>query len=214
MAYIYLIKNNINNKCYIGKTEYSIEKRFREHCTDAYRENTQNRPLYQAIKKYGASNFSIEILEETDKPEEREIYWIKEKNTYGSNGYNATLGGDGKKYIDHEQVIEEYKKIGVIIDVANKLNIHRDTVRNILVANNINIVSSSEIIKEKYAISVDMFDLSNNYIQTFISLNEAARYMVDNNLTGCKLTTIKQHIKEVCSGKRKTAAKFIWKYHY
>ena len=34
MAYIYVIKNDINNKVYIGKTNFSIEKRFKEHLKD------------------------------------------------------------------------------------------------------------------------------------------------------------------------------------
>lgn len=57
-----------------------------------------------------------------------------------------------------------------------------------------------------------MFDLNDNYIQTFPSSHEAARYMVENGLTGCKHSTIRQHISEVCKGRRKTAAKFKWKY--
>ena len=37
MSYIYKITNSINDKIYIGKTEQSIEKRFKEHCIDALR---------------------------------------------------------------------------------------------------------------------------------------------------------------------------------
>ena len=57
-----------------------------------------------------------------------------------------------------------------------------------------------------------MYDLNNNYLKTFPSANAAARYMVENNLTNCKISTIKQHITEVCTNRRKTAAKFKWKY--
>ena len=32
MAFIYKITNDINQKIYIGKTERSIEERFKEHC--------------------------------------------------------------------------------------------------------------------------------------------------------------------------------------
>jgi predicted GIY-YIG superfamily endonuclease len=39
MAYIYKIVNDINNKVYIGKTEFSIEKRFSEHCKDSVKRN-------------------------------------------------------------------------------------------------------------------------------------------------------------------------------
>ena len=53
MAYIYKITNDINNKIYIGKTEFSIEKRFHEHCRDAFKERNEKRPLYAATFKYG-----------------------------------------------------------------------------------------------------------------------------------------------------------------
>ena len=59
---------------------------------------------------------------------------------------------------------------------------------------------------------VSMYSLNDEYIRTFISLQEAATYMVENKLTGCKHSTIRTHISEVCRGKRKTAAKFKWKF--
>ena len=43
------------------------------------------------INKYGVENFSFEILEETDKPEQQEIYYISLYDSY-KNGYNATIG--------------------------------------------------------------------------------------------------------------------------
>lgn len=45
------------------------------------------------MNKYGVENFMIEELEYVDSNSElseREIYWIKELGTYGSNGYNAS----------------------------------------------------------------------------------------------------------------------------
>ena len=77
MAYIYEIINDVNDKRYIGKTEFDINKRFAEHCNDAFRERNKGRPLYKAIQKYGIEHFSIQLIEETDNPEEREIYWIE-----------------------------------------------------------------------------------------------------------------------------------------
>ena len=59
---------------------------------------------------------------------------------------------------------------------------------------------------------VNMFDLNGIYIKTFSSAYEAARYLINNDLTNCKLTTIKTHISEVCKGRRKTAAKYKWSY--
>lgn len=77
MAYIYKIENDINGKLYIGKTEFSIEKRFKQHCSDAFKDRCEKRPLYAAMRKYGVEHFHISLIEETDKPEERERYWIE-----------------------------------------------------------------------------------------------------------------------------------------
>lgn len=211
MAYIYQIINDINQKIYVGKTEFSIEKRFKEHCKDAFRERNEKRPLYLAMQKYGVEHFYIELIEETDIPEEREIYWIEKLGSF-KNGYNATMGGDGKKYIDYDLVIATYREIGVIKDVAKKLNISPDSVSFILHQNNEPINSCQDIQTKKYGKVVNMYSLKGEYLQTFPSVGAAARYMVENNLTGCKHTTIKQHITEVCTGRRQTAAKYKWKF--
>ena len=211
MAYIYQITNDINGKIYIGKTEFSIEKRIKEHCQDAFLDINEKRPLYAAMRKYGIEHFHIELIEETDSPEEREVFWIENKRSF-KNGYNATVGGDGKKYIDYDLVISSYKEIKSIVDTAKALNISADSVSNILRQNNISIISSSEVNLNKYGKITNMYSLEGEFLKSFSSTNEAAQYMIDNNLTNCKKTTIKQHITEVCTGRRNTAAKYKWKY--
>jgi hypothetical protein len=142
------------------------------------------------MQKYGVEHFHIELIEETDIPEEREIYWIEKLGSF-KNGYNATMGGDGKKYIDYNLVIATYREIGVIKDVAKKLNISPDSVSFILHQNNEPINSCQNIQTKKYGKVVNMYSLKGEYLQTFPSVGAAARYMVENNLTGCKHTTIK-----------------------
>ena len=91
-------------------TERTIEERFKEHCYDYKRRSFEKRPLYAAMKKYGTEHFHIELIEETNNPEEREQYWIRFYNSYG-NGYNATIGGDGKRYIDYDKIIQVYQEV-------------------------------------------------------------------------------------------------------
>lgn len=41
----YCITNLINEKKYVGKTTYSITKRFQEHCKDSKKERCERRPF-------------------------------------------------------------------------------------------------------------------------------------------------------------------------
>ena len=211
MAYIYQITNDINGRIYVGKTERSIEERFKEHCLDAFKARSEKRPLYSAMRKYGIEHFYIELIEETDNPEEREIYWIEQKGSF-KNGYNATIGGDGKRYYDYDLIVATYKEVGIIKDTANLLKMDIETVSKVLHSKGISINSSQEIQKRKFGKVTNMYSIDGSFLRSFPSTNEAARYMVENHLTGCKHTTIKQHITEVCTGRRKTAAKYKWKY--
>ena len=109
MAYIYKITNDINEKVYIGKTCNSIQKRFKEHCKDSSRLKLERRPLYSAMRKYGTDKFHIEAIEECayNVAGEREQYWIEFYDSY-KNGYNATLGGDGKPFYDYDKMLKLY----------------------------------------------------------------------------------------------------------
>ena len=76
MSFIYVITNDINNKQYVGKTNTSIEKRFKEHINDSKKERCEKRPLYNAMKKYGIEHFSVKEIEECSAEEAstKEIY--------------------------------------------------------------------------------------------------------------------------------------------
>ena len=202
MAYIYKIENDINGKIYIGKTEFSIEKRFKEHCKDAYRSGKEQRPLYFAIRKYGVEHFHISLIEETDNPEEREIYWIEKLRSF-KHGYNATCGGDGKKYVDYDLVISTYRKTLNQKTTAELLGIHVQTVRKIIKENIPDeVLSIEEINKKIFSRSVAKIDpKTNEILQVYSSVSEAER---ENN--------IPRHIGAVCKGKRKTAGGFKWEY--
>lgn len=214
MPYIYKITNQINGKAYIGKTMKTISERWNEHCQDYSRPHCEKRPLYRAMLKYGVQNFSIEQIEECSANDlnNRERYWIEYFKTF-KEGYNATLGGDGRAYIDYDLVVANYQQLHNIEAVAKLMNIHRDSVTNILHTYKIPIKSSQEINREQNGKIVQMFDKkTGQFLRSFTNTMDAARWLIENNYSHCKLTTIRYHIAEVCTNKRKSAAGFIWKY--
>lgn len=160
------------------------------------------------MNKYGIENFHIELIEETSNPEEKEIYWIEYYRSF-KYGYNATKGGDGKKYIDYDLVIITYNKTKSIKETAKILNIDQGQISKILKINNY----THEEIWENYLKNkrkpVNQYDLNDNYIKTFDSVHEAVREIlrVDKAPGGAV-----SHITDVCKGKRKTAYKYKWKF--
>lgn len=89
--YIYKITNLINGKIYVGqrKTDKDIEK-------DNY--FGSGKLITKSIQKRGKVNFKkevIEICDNWDRLNEREVYWIKELKSLHPNGYNLCKGGRG-----------------------------------------------------------------------------------------------------------------------
>jgi len=97
MFYIYQIKNLVNGKSYIGKTEKNPFVRWMKHISNC--ENGRVNRLYSAMRKYGLSAFLIEIVDTaTSKKElnDLEKVWIFLMDSNNPDyGYNMTEGGDG-----------------------------------------------------------------------------------------------------------------------
>ena len=130
IGYIYIFKNLVNSKCYIGQTRQKIKYRYQQHlrANDTY-------PLHEAIKKYGIEQFSFEIIETINKNNKEElvqelnnleISYIKQYNSLAPNGYNIEKGGVGKipnKYTP--SLLKELLQINPdIVDqpIINKIN--------------------------------------------------------------------------------------------
>ena len=104
MGIIYVIKNDINNKPYVGKTVTTLANRWLHHKDDYQKYDWH---LYRAMRKYGIEHFWIEELEKCEDNiiDEREIYWIKKLDAF-HNGYNMTIGGEGRTALDRDKIIE------------------------------------------------------------------------------------------------------------
>ena len=115
MVGIYIIRNKINNKVYIGQS-WNIKSRLNDHKRNLRNNKSANIHLQRAYNKYGFENFEFEpfldlswvmnldknvaqiILDETEK------YWI---NYFGGKDcndvYNIKDGGMGGKYSDEHK---------------------------------------------------------------------------------------------------------------
>lgn len=123
LAGIYIFKNNINGKCYVGQS-IKLRSRIKDHLRNA-KNMKIDLPIYRAINKYGFHNFSIDILESfVPDPEEStesiikrlddlEIKYIEEYKAY-SDGYNCTKGGDFG-VLGLKMTVEQKKKISEIV---------------------------------------------------------------------------------------------------
>lgn len=94
-GFIYLIRNRINGKGYIGQTIKSVRKRFAEHLRSAA--NGSNYAIHSAIRKHGADNFEVETLVTCDSAllnalEEYCVVFYGTRVAIG-HGYNMTDGG-------------------------------------------------------------------------------------------------------------------------
>lgn len=141
---IYIIKNDLNNKVYIGQAK-NVCKRFQAHCKPSSA-LIENDLVAKAIQKYGKSHFWVEILEsDIDNYNEREQYWIDKYDSIRPNGYNILSGGEEPPVlagIKHpESKFTEYDLQGLIYDLeysdlsyrqlAQKYNSNPSTINDI-----------------------------------------------------------------------------------
>lgn len=129
-GFIYIIRNTINNKVYIGQTRTSVEQRWKEHLRHAqYGKQIINR----AMKKYGVDKFYIEMLETCDLEDldYKEMYYIELYNsTDKSKGYNASIGGNTprfkRKILSISDLINLYiNKKFTLEEIAKKFEVSR-----------------------------------------------------------------------------------------
>ena len=225
-GFIYCIKNDINNKIYVGQTTRTIKCRFTEHKNDS--KSTDDCPLlYNSMRSIGQSHFYIEELEcivcksrleLQDKLNEREIFYIKHLNTLRPNGYNLSIGGDS--FYKQARKIDVYDYNGTLIkqyesamDVADAYGITPNCVYNCC---NGNVAMSRDRIYRyhgdpfnKYPIIdksnkelVDVYDTIGNYYGTCMSLHHAA-IAYNSNVAS---------VHGVCNGSHSHANYFVFRY--
>ena len=88
-----VVDTKTNSVKYVGQS-VDIKRRWKDHRNYKGKNNI----LSKAFRKNGLDRYKFIILEECSQKDldDKEIYWINKYDTY-YNGYNATLGGGGKR---------------------------------------------------------------------------------------------------------------------
>ena len=143
------------------------------------------------MNKYGIEHFSIKQLEECseDIVNEREQYWIQKLDTYGSNGYNATRGGDSKHYYNYKEIADKYLELQNQKATAEYFNCSTKTVR--IACKQYTIKTFSNYKQSK---KIKMVSLKGKTIQVFNSMSDAGRWLVNNNIAHGKIKNISYNI--------------------
>lgn len=189
MGIIYKITSP-SNRIYVGQTN-DFNKRLFSHKHSIKKKKTNNVILINSFRKHGFDEHVFEIIEECDDNvlNEREIFWIKELNTFnGDNpfGMNMTLGGEGQK-----GKLDERRKAIVINNLFKKgcpfkgkhhteENKKLQSVR----AKKIALDTNRKIPKwgvEKGRLKVIKavlcYDLDGNFLMEFVSYTEAGKWL-------------------------------------
>lgn len=134
---IYIIKNTINDKVYIGQTTMSVHERFMTHMKPSAHKRRKTSKLYNAVNKYGRDIFYVETLEENipiEELDEKEIKYIEKYDSF-KNGYNSTTGGDGRiinKIEDEKEVLRLAKNGKTMAEIAKIFNVDKMTIQRLL----------------------------------------------------------------------------------
>lgn len=98
---VYILRNLVNNRIYIGSTRKSFSDRWSAHRMDLVNNRHANEYLQRSWNKYGSNSFSFEVLERCLREHclEREQYWINFHEAYiRDKGFNINelVTGRGK----------------------------------------------------------------------------------------------------------------------
>lgn len=108
---IYLIRNLINGKGYVGQTTVGVAKRFAKHVENA--RAGIDFALYRAMRKYGVDCFTVVEVAACEPTllDDLEKHYVKFYGTSADNGhgYNMTGGGDSARRPKGSRNSEESK---------------------------------------------------------------------------------------------------------
>lgn len=201
---IYLHRNKINNKCYVGQTCQKPEQRWGRNGQN-YREQPY---FYRAIEKYGWDNFEHIILEtdiNEDRVDERECFWASYYHALAPEGYTLHVGkyvtkdtSDLLRKTYSEAALERWEDP----QYREKIKQGRKKMWQ----------DASDSCKQKMLANLDRTGAGGKARSKQVECIET-KMIYASTREAERLTGINHcNISQACNGKRKTAGKFHWRY--
>ena len=162
------------------------------------------------MNKYGIEHFSIQEIEQVSINDlsQREQYWINYYDSY-HNGYNATLGGEGKQVYDYEAIIQSFLSGKIVKELAQEFECDQGTIGKVIALAGLNSRSNEH---KRKSIPISAYDLDGQLIQSFESSKQASEWLYQTGKTKSQnWDNITATIGRVANGKRKSAYGLIWK---
>lgn len=195
---VYAIVNLLNNKKYIGSTS-SLRKRFRQHYNLLSKQKRPNVILQRAFNKYGCKHFGFIILERCEDIVDT-LLCIEQKYIDAFGDYNICKCAGTTRGVTHiqPQMSEEGRK-KIAESNRNRVWTIESRLKKSISSKN----SEWNKIQRK---PVYKLDLNDNIIEEFESVTAAGISVGGNNR--------RVGVKDCCTGKRKTAYGYKWRYKY
>lgn len=174
---IYMIRNNIDNKVYIGQS-INLKRRINTHKLKLRSGTHDNSYIQNSVDKYGYMNFEFSILEyciEEDL-DDKEKYWIARYDSMNrDNGYNRESGGNfGRVYSEERKNTLKGKGNPMYGKHHSKESIERIRMKNRASSNKLTENDVSNIKKRLYE-DESQTKLCEEYIVTISTINKIAK---------------------------------------
>lgn len=199
---IYKITCQINGKVYIGQTQQTIAKRWKQHCFLSSKGCIE---LHRAIQKYGKDNFTVEQIDcavDQKELDQKEQFWIRHyDSTNRTKGYNISVGG-GAPMANRKHSEETRQKMSRS-HTGLKMS---EEERQKFIKRITGIKHSQERIRkraEKVQVPVVEYDTDGKLIKVWASATIAAR---ETGINRCC-------IRDCCRGRQNKAGGHIWRYY-
>lgn len=129
---VYIIKNKVNGKIYIGATLGTLANRWKWHIEKSILKNVRKGSIQEAISIFGKKNFTKKIIKRSKYLSELsklERHYIKKYNSMEPNGYNLSTGGIGYGNLGRKVKVNG-RKFNTLKECAKFYKINPDTLVN------------------------------------------------------------------------------------